>query len=67
MEITLELSANKWPPAETLGTLFETNIDAMLALPMAAMFGGVRWGFVASIWTDERIIWIKFVADYFWG
>lgn len=67
MDITLELSADKWPPAETLGTLFEANLDAMLALPMAVMFGGVRWGSIAGTWTDERIIWVEFVADHFWG
>lgn len=42
MEITLELSPNKWPPPETLAALFDANLDAMLALPLVTMFGGVR-------------------------
>lgn len=44
MEITLELSPTKWPAPDTLGALFDANLDAMLALPLAAMFGGVRYG-----------------------
>ena len=43
MELTLELSQNKWPPPDTLGALFDANLPALLALPAAALFGGVRW------------------------
>jgi hypothetical protein len=42
MELTLELSQHKWPPADTLGELFDANLPAMLALPTAALFGGIR-------------------------
>ncbi len=42
MELTLELSQNKWPPADTLGALFDANLPALLSLPAAALFGGVR-------------------------
>ena len=42
MELTLELSQNKWPPADTLGDLFDANLPALLALPAAALFGGIR-------------------------
>ena len=42
MELTLELSQRKWPSAESLGALFDANLPAMLALPAAALFGGVR-------------------------
>ena len=44
MEITLELSPTKWPPPDTLRALFDANLDALLALPLATMFGGVRYG-----------------------
>ncbi len=42
MELTLELSQNKWPPADTLADLFDANLPALLALPATALFGGVR-------------------------
>ncbi len=43
MEITLEVSQNKWPPAETLGDLFAANLPALLALPAAAGLHVLRW------------------------
>ena len=43
MEVTLELSPTKWPPAESLGNLFAENLPAMLALPLTAAFSGLRW------------------------
>ena len=42
MELTLELSQNKWPPAEQLPQLFTDNLPALLALPVVAAFGGAR-------------------------
>ena len=44
LELTLELAPHKWPPAEQLPGLFEDNLPALLALPLAACFGGVRCG-----------------------
>ena len=44
MELTLELSQRKWPEPATLGALFAANLDALLALPLTAMFGGARCG-----------------------
>ena len=41
MELTLELSQHKWPQAEQLPKLFEDNLPAMLAYPLAGAFGGV--------------------------
>ena len=52
MELTLELSQHKWPPAETLGELFDANLPAMLALPTAALFGGVRCAAYYTTWPD---------------
>lgn len=43
MELTLEVSQNKWPPAETLGDLFAANLPALLALPAAAGLQGLRY------------------------
>ena len=40
MELTLELSPQKWPPEDALPGLWEDNRDALLALPMAAAYGG---------------------------
>eukprot|EP00884_Botryococcus_braunii_P009660 jgi/Botrbrau1/18696/Bobra.0386s0022.1 len=45
LEITLELSQNKWPPVENLPGLFQDNLPALLAFHTAAAFSGVR-GFV---------------------
>ena len=42
MELTLELSHNKWPAPELLPQLFADNLPAMLALPIAGAFGGAR-------------------------
>ena len=42
-ELTLELSPSKWPPAETLDAIFNANLQALLALPMTAAFGGLRY------------------------
>lgn len=39
-ELTLELSPQKWPDAETLSDLWEANQKALLALPLAAVLGG---------------------------
>ena len=43
MELTLELSQLKWPQPTQLPKLFEDNLPAMLAFPLAGAFGGVRW------------------------
>ena len=43
MEITLELSPGKWPPEETLAELFNDNLQALLALPLAAAVAGARY------------------------
>ena len=43
MELTVELSQNKWPPEEQLPALFKANLPAMLAFPLAAAFSGLRW------------------------
>ena len=42
MELTLELNAGKGPLAATLPGLFADNLDALLAFPLAAAFGGLR-------------------------
>lgn len=42
MELTVELSQHKWPPEEQLAGLFEANLPAMLAFPLAAAFSGLR-------------------------
>jgi hypothetical protein len=44
MAITLELSDNKWRPTADLPTLWDENQDALLALPLAAMFSGKAFG-----------------------
>ena len=41
MELTLELSQHKWPVPQLLPQLFEDNLPAMLAFPLAGAFGGV--------------------------
>lgn len=43
MELTVEVSQNKWPTADLLPGLFEANLPAMLAFPLAAAFSGLRW------------------------
>ena len=42
MELTLEVSQDKWPAAELLPGLFAANLPALLAFPLAAAFSGVR-------------------------
>ena len=42
MELTVEVSQNKWPAADLLPGLFEANLPAMLAFPLAAAFSGLR-------------------------
>lgn len=42
MELTIELSQDKWPPESELPGLFEANLPAMLAFPVAAAFSGLR-------------------------
>jgi hypothetical protein len=42
MELTLELSQHKWPQPTELPKLFNDNLRAMLELPLAAGFGGLR-------------------------
>eukprot|EP00879_Flechtneria_rotunda_P012002 GHRR01012535.1.p1 GENE.GHRR01012535.1~~GHRR01012535.1.p1 ORF type:complete len:436 (+),score=143.34 GHRR01012535.1:2313-3620(+) len=42
LSITLELSDNKWRPESDLQLLWQENIDALLALPLAAALGGVH-------------------------
>ena len=42
MELTVEVSQNKWPATELLPGLFEANLPAMLAFPLAAAFSGLR-------------------------
>lgn len=41
MEITLELSDDKYPTATNLPQLWEDNRDALLALPLVSALGGV--------------------------
>ncbi|GBF96907.1 carboxypeptidase D [Raphidocelis subcapitata] len=48
MAITLEVSDNKWRPAQDLPTLWEENREALVELPLAAMFGGVRGNVTAA-------------------
>ena len=43
MELTLEVSQNKWPPTEQLPSIWEDNKLALVNLPLVAVFGGVRW------------------------
>lgn len=42
MELTVELSQDKWPPESELPGLFDKNLPAMLAFPLAAAFSGLR-------------------------
>ena len=42
MELTVELSQDKWPSEAELPALFEANLPAMLAFPLAAAFSGLR-------------------------
>lgn len=42
MELTLELSLNKWPPAAMLPSIWEDNKLALINLPLTAIFGGLR-------------------------
>lgn len=44
MELTLELSEQKWPPESQLPALWADNKPALLALPLMALFGGLRCG-----------------------
>jgi hypothetical protein len=55
MELTLELSQLKWPQPEQLPKLFQDNLPAMLAYPLAGAFGGV-WCAAYS----------KFLVCHFW-
>ena len=41
MDITLELSHDKYPPASTLPSHWSDNRDSLLALPITAVLGGV--------------------------
>ena len=43
MELTVELSQDKWPPENELPGLFDNNLPAMLAFPLAAAFSGLRY------------------------
>lgn len=52
MEITLELSNTKYPPANRLPQLWNDNKAALLALPLAAALGGVT-GTVKSAAADK--------------
>ncbi|KAK9814699.1 hypothetical protein WJX72_010093 [[Myrmecia] bisecta] len=45
LELTLELSEDKWPAEERLPQLWQDNLPALLAFPIAAALGGLR-GFV---------------------
>ena len=42
MELTVEVSQDKWPAVELLPGLFEANLPALLAFPLAAAFSGLR-------------------------
>ena len=57
MELTLELSENKWPPESQLPALWADNQPALLALPLMALLGGLRyrphWGSV-SLQSSNR-------------
>lgn len=41
LDITLELSDDKFPPASTLASHWADNLDSLLALPITAVLGGV--------------------------
>ncbi len=43
MDLTLELSENKWPPANTLGTLWLDNKEALIHYPVEATLGGITY------------------------
>ena len=42
MELTVEMSQDKWPSEALLPGLFQANLPALLAFPLAAAFGGLR-------------------------
>lgn len=42
MELTVEISQDKWPSEDLLPGLFQANLPAMLAFPLAAAFSGLR-------------------------
>ncbi|GMH33717.1 hypothetical protein BSKO_01551 [Bryopsis sp. KO-2023] len=48
LDITLELSENKSPPAHTLYELWLDNKNSLLDMPIAAVFGGLS-GFVKDV------------------
>lgn len=43
MDVTLELSEHKWPPADTLGTLWEDCHEALTRYPLEATLGGITY------------------------
>ena len=55
MELTLELSEDKWPPAERLPGLWEDNKPALLALPLMATLGGIRSAAPAAALCSPRL------------
>ena len=46
MELTVEISQDKWPAQELLPGLFQANLPALLAFPLAAAFSGLRHAFL---------------------
>ncbi len=55
MELTLELSGAKWPPATELPQLFADNLAPLLAYPLAAAFGGLRRARARSAAATHRV------------
>ena len=49
MELTLELSQQKWPPEADLAQLWADNQPALVALPLAAALGGLRFVTIAQL------------------
>lgn len=55
MEITLELSPEKNPPAATLPKLFEDNLPAMVNYALESALGGIS-GYVSSTKTGAPLV-----------
>lgn len=43
MEITLEVSQDKWPSTQVLQGLWKENLPALVSVPPVAVFAGLRW------------------------
>ncbi|GBF96908.1 carboxypeptidase D [Raphidocelis subcapitata] len=64
MELTLELSQDKYPAASRLPALWEENRDALLALAATAALGGVRGNVTAGGAPVAATLYVKPPSGY---